>query len=79
MRLHGAIFGWSGGLQRVDQRSGDLRNVADRVIKGSLIGMGRLCKAADLSDKLKRGSLNLRLGCGRFEIKKWSDVSTHTL
>jgi hypothetical protein len=41
--------------------------------------MGRLCESTDLSDKLKRGSLNFRLGCGRLEIKEWPDVSTHTL
>jgi hypothetical protein len=56
-------------LKRVDQRSGDLRNVADSLVKGSLIGMGRLCKAADLSDKLKRGSFNLRVAGGWFEVK----------
>jgi hypothetical protein len=41
--------------------------------------MRRLREAADLSDKLERGSFNLRVGCGWLEIKKWSDVSTHTL
>jgi len=65
-------------VKRVDQPSGDLRNVTHGVIECGLIGMGRLCKSADLADKLKRGSLNLRVGCGRLEIKKWSDVSTHT-
>ena len=79
LRLDSAIFGWSVCLKRVDQRSGDLRNVAHRLIKCGLIEMGRLCESTDLSDKLKRGSLNFRLGCGRLEIKEWSDVSTHTL
>ena len=78
LRLDGAVFGWGTGVKRVDQPSGDLRNVTHGVIKCGLIGMGRLCKAADLADELKRRRLNLRVGCRRLEIKKWSDVSTHT-
>ncbi len=48
------------------------------MLEGEFIGMGRLREPADLPDELKRRSLNFRVGGGRLEIEKWSDVSAHT-
>src|SRR5262249_16870424 len=47
--------------------------------EGSLVRLGRLVEAADLSDELQGGGVNLFLHYRRFENEKGSDIFSHRI
>ena len=65
------------GFERIDKPPGDSCHVPNSPIECTLIDLRRLCKSADLADKLDCSGLNFFVGCRRLKIEQGSNVSAH--
>ena len=72
-----AIFGWSGGFQRLQKAQGDIGDVIDGGEESGFVGSGWLVEASDFADELKRSRADLVFGDGGIEVEKGFDVSAH--
>jgi len=75
--LNGTLLCRRTSLERVDQRAGDLRDLAHGLVKGRFIGMGGPGEAADLANELERSIVDFRIGGGRLEIEERSNIPAH--
>jgi hypothetical protein len=73
----GAVPGRRTSMERINEHAGNLRNLAHRLLEGSLIDLRGFAEAADLAHKLERGCADLLVGRGRLKIEKRSNVTAH--
>src|SRR5690242_12155613 len=67
------------GLQRPQEATRNLRHFFDRRKEGSFVSLRGLVESADFAHELQGSRSNLLLSHRRIEIKKFLDVSAHSI
>src|ERR1041384_1534412 len=65
--------------QRIEQLPRSLCHLLNSPIEHFFVRLRRLCKTAQLPNELQRRRTNFLLRCGRFEVMKRFDISTHAV